>query len=586
MYFIRLEINHITDIQIKVFKIMNRILIFGLMMLSNICIGQTIQVEGYTYQEGNRGYLSDVYVRLTDSSTGEILAETKSDIDGFFSCSIIDKASIKVFADKPQFKLKELDMDRLQGEEKLFVKIEMSKEPGYSFEVTLAEKKKGPGIPTDAITGALIEIYNNTKREPVLVIKDNVDPDFDVNFQKGNHYTVLIRKPGFLSKRMEAYVDVEGCILCFEGIGNVRPGVADNLTDRNAAGVLLANVELEPIFEGKTLEIENIYYDLGKYNITKKSREQLKKVILLMEDNPNLKLELGSHTDSRGNNKFNKELSEKRAKASVSYIVNNSGIGHERVISRGYGEDIILNECRDGVICTEAQHSINRRTELKIIGIGELGQYKPLAQMKAEEFFEKGLISQDEIRVGANETLEEVLERQFNKGDTVPNDIIVETEMQVVETPKIDKEIVNEVEQIVEEEIVDTLILVDTQDYEIKENINDSIEKGIMVTDIEKVIEKKSEIDTTATTDNISEYTAALDGVKVVIKKATERLDEDVELFKRHENLEVYIADDYSIWYMMGGFENKEQADDALHSFIKITYPDAHVVVFEKGKIK
>jgi len=322
--------------------------------------GQEVLVEGYTFQEGNRGYLDNVAIKILDSGTKAVLCETVSDREGYFSCTISDAQSLRVSARRTMYKMKELDMDRLVGEEKMFIKIEMSKEPGYLFEVTLAEKRMGPGMPTDAIKNARIEIWNNTTRQPVLEIIDSENPEFDVNFKKGNHYTILIRKPGYLSKRMEAYVDVDGCILCFEGVGQVQPGVTDNLTDGNAAGVLLANVELEPIFEGKTLDIENIYYGLGRWNITKKAREQLGKVILLMEDNPNLKLELGSHTDSRGKSAFNKNLSEKRARASVDYIVNNSGISRSRVVSKGYGEEVIINKCKDGVKCSEMEHGINR----------------------------------------------------------------------------------------------------------------------------------------------------------------------------------------------------------------------------------
>ena len=73
-------------------------------------------------------------------------------------------------------------------------------------------------------------MYNNTTKEQVIKLENHPDPEFKLPMQKGNHYTILVRKKGYLAKQMEAYVNVRGCILCFEGISDVRPGVTENLT--------------------------------------------------------------------------------------------------------------------------------------------------------------------------------------------------------------------------------------------------------------------------------------------------------------------------------------------------------------------
>lgn len=85
-----------------------------------------------------------------------------------------------------------------------------------------------------------------------------------------------------------------------------------------------------------------------------------------MKDNPTVKVEVSSHTDSRASTEYNQTLSQKRADASVDYIVS-QGISRERIIGKGYGETKLLNGCADGVTCTEAQHAINRRTEMKVL---------------------------------------------------------------------------------------------------------------------------------------------------------------------------------------------------------------------------
>ena len=558
--------------------------------------GQEVLVEGYTFQEGNRGYLDNVAIKILDSGTKAVLCETVSDREGYFSCTISDAQSLRVSARRTMYKMKELDMDRLVGEEKMFIKIEMSKEPGYLFEVTLAEKRMGPGMPTDAIKNARIEIWNNTTRQPVLEIIDSENPEFDVNFKKGNHYTILIRKPGYLSKRMEAYVDVDGCILCFEGVGQVQPGVTDNLTDGNAAGVLLANVELEPIFEGKTLDIENIYYGLGRWNITKKAREQLGKVILLMEDNPNLKLELGSHTDSRGKSAFNKNLSEKRARASVDYIVHNSGISRSRVVSKGYGEEVIINKCKDGVKCSEMEHGINRRTELKILGIGDITNYKSLAQMKREEYLEAEVLSGGEVRVEAGEDVESVLSNAEQTIDSpavpmvpsrpsdtaiddmpgLPAVIPAEKKSPAADQRPTPVTVVEEVTQTVAPSPETRPAPPVEQMPAMTEEKNDGHLEELMYTE-SKPAPPATPIDTGAN--------AFLNGHKVVIYKGS-MLSEDHIINKRHSGIELYMAADGKVWYLLGGFRSRQQAMEAHKSFLSVTYPDSYVVTFENGDIQ
>jgi len=376
---------------------MKNLLVHLFLLLANSIFSQSIELEGYTYEKGNRGYLAVVEVQAIDPISGKIISETFSEKDGHFSLEVPSNESLKLHFYKDMFEAKEMDLKT--GATKQFLKVEMERSSGYYFDITLAEKKINPLVARDAIKGARIEVYNNTTQEPILELQDHPDPEFRINLKKGNHYTILVRKDGFLSKRMEAMVNVEECLLCFEGIGKINPGVSDNLTEGNEYGVLLANVEMERVFEGKKMEIKNLYYDLNKWNLKKAAKKELNKVIVLMNDNPNLELELGSHTDSRASNEFNMELSKKRAKSAVDYLISR-GIPKERIISAGYGETQIINGCVDGVVCTEEEHAKNRRTELKILGITDTAEEKSLAQMKKEEQEEaliKELMNQETV---------------------------------------------------------------------------------------------------------------------------------------------------------------------------------------------
>lgn len=139
--------------------------------------------------------------------------------------------------------------------------------------------------------------------------------------------------------------------------------------DKNPGWVNLneyIDLNIEKIDLNKTIELPNIYYDLGKWNIRKDAAIELNKVVALLNDNPNIKIELGSHTDSRGNAESNQSLSQKRAQSAVDYIIS-KGISKDRIVAKGYGESKLKNQCSDGIKCDEKEHQQNRRTEIRVL---------------------------------------------------------------------------------------------------------------------------------------------------------------------------------------------------------------------------
>jgi len=114
------------------------------------------------------------------------------------------------------------------------------------------------------------------------------------------------------------------------------------------------------------VNIEPIYFELNSSFLNKDAKRELDKVVELMNKYPEMIIESGSHTDSRGIEGYNVWLSTRRAKSTVSYIIDN-GIDANRITGKGYGETQLINDCSDGVDCTEAEHAKNRRTEFVII---------------------------------------------------------------------------------------------------------------------------------------------------------------------------------------------------------------------------
>ncbi|WP_176723292.1 OmpA family protein [Roseivirga misakiensis] len=160
--------------------------------------------------------------------------------------------------------------------------------------------------------------------------------------QPGAEYDVFLQKPGYF---------------------NFRTKVA---TGNDPGGVIKFDLEMDEIIIGKAIRIENIYFDLNKSDIRPDAAIELDKIVAMMTDNPTVKIELGSHTDSRGGDPYNLALSDRRARSSAAYIVS-KGIAQDRITGKGYGETQLTNQCEDGIRCQPEEHQANRRTEFKVI---------------------------------------------------------------------------------------------------------------------------------------------------------------------------------------------------------------------------
>lgn len=111
---------------------------------------------------------------------------------------------------------------------------------------------------------------------------------------------------------------------------------------------------------------ENVYFNAGEYALLPDAQKVLDKVISIMNQVPDIKIELGAHTDSKGGDQLNMELSKKRADAAVAYMVAKN-INSKRLMAIGYGETKPVNKCKNNVECSEEEHAQNRRIEFKIL---------------------------------------------------------------------------------------------------------------------------------------------------------------------------------------------------------------------------
>lgn len=122
---------------------------------------------------------------------------------------------------------------------------------------------------------------------------------------------------------------------------------------------------VSPLSKGRIFELTNVYYNFNDASLRPDAKRDLEALVTVMNAYPEVEIELGSHTDCRGSDAYNDDLSQRRAESVVRYLVEH-GVTKNRMTARGYGEHKLRNQCADAVECTEDDHQRNRRTEVMI----------------------------------------------------------------------------------------------------------------------------------------------------------------------------------------------------------------------------
>ena len=226
------------------------------------------------------------------------------------------------------------------------MQLPLSKLGGIDLAVCVKQVGKG------TLEGATVELTNKaTGAKKTCVISADCKCKFDLD--PNTDYTICASK---LSDNAKGTYD--------------KPCKDITTKGKVAPASLYETLEMTYLEENMVIKIENLYYDLNKSNIRPDASVELDKLVVIMQKFPNMEIELSSHTDCRAPMAYNDELSAKRAKACVEYLVAH-GIAAKRMIAVGYGERKLVNSCAcEGNVkstCTEEQHQQNRRTEFKIL---------------------------------------------------------------------------------------------------------------------------------------------------------------------------------------------------------------------------
>jgi peptidoglycan-associated lipoprotein len=238
--------------------------------------------------------------------------------------------------------------------------------------VTLTPKKNEKGndiLPNTKVT--LLDDQGEVMNETV----SGIDGKFNFRVYENEDYTLIGETSGYLIER-EKY-STKGKSVPVETLKEL-------ITNITLDTILVLN-RLE---KNKIFVLQNIYFGLDSADIRPAAALELNKLVQLLNDNPEIKIEMGSHTDSIASDSYNLQLSQRRARSTVNYLIK-KGIDEKRLVAQGYGESkpVARNTNLDGTDNPEGRQR-NRRTEFKILEIGELPK-KPLEEDDDDRYFKE-----------------------------------------------------------------------------------------------------------------------------------------------------------------------------------------------------
>jgi outer membrane protein OmpA-like peptidoglycan-associated protein len=189
----------------------------------------------------------------------------------------------------------------------------------------------------EPLDGALIKLYSNGNLVSKMVTKK--EGSIDITNVKVDSLSITA------INHKDQYISIKDRLSC--------------------EAVDLIKLQMKPNSAATFINLDLILYDFNKWDLRPESIKELDKLIAYMKTN-DLKVELSSHTDSRGEDVYNEWLSQQRSNSCVNYIIS-KGISPERIIAKGYGEYKLKNRCANDIPCSDEEHQQNRRTELKFL---------------------------------------------------------------------------------------------------------------------------------------------------------------------------------------------------------------------------
>lgn len=281
------------------------------------------------------------YVKVQILKDGEVYQKGMTDENGLVTIDDFPKGNYQIKGELNDITTTngEVTLNDFEGNDPVITKTLLHNDPRFTLKGIVVNSKNNQPVSGVRVT-CFNETLNISKKE-----ETKEDGVFLFQLEQKSDFKVTGQKAKWLSS---------------ENIRETTKGL-----DRSKEIFVKLTLKMDEPEVNKSIRLDKIYYDYDKWNIRPASAEELDRVVQLMKDYPDMKIELSSHTDARGSDAYNEVLSQKRADAAVQYIIA-KGITTDRIAAKGYGETRLLNRCGNGVACSEEEHQLNRRTEFKI----------------------------------------------------------------------------------------------------------------------------------------------------------------------------------------------------------------------------
>ena len=309
-------------------------------------------------ESGSNKKVPEVNIALTNSKNNSFGMQFKSDDKGFFSYEMLKNTTYEFSISKDAYETSKLlvnsNDNSFSQNECLLVELKKKESPLLKASYKNAVNKK-------ALKNLTFELKSPCLSKPKK-IKSNANGEIVFKLDCNCQYELRSSNPNY-EIDTKTFSTNENCY-------GQKDFNFDILLKEKKKVVYNTLVGKKKIEKGMVIDLKNIYYDYNKSNIRKESLIDLNNLVDLMNQYPSMKIELGSHTDSRGTDSYNKELSSKRAEAARQYLISKN-ISPKRITSKGYGETQLLNHCKNDVNCEESLHQMNRRTEVIITNLDD-----------------------------------------------------------------------------------------------------------------------------------------------------------------------------------------------------------------------
>ena len=320
--------------------------LYSFKMLKPFTFGKTLKG---TTKDKQGGIVPGATVVLKDNEGNEVGTVT-TDENGNYTFTVEPDKDFVLGGTKDKYFDGEQEATSKTEDDVIVADLILEKDPGLSLYALITDKKSGE--PLEGVTLTIVDNMTGTQEQITTpTTGDYRKPLIDKKLNDRGSYNLTLQKEGYFSKTVTYNTEFNK-----EGQYDVH-GTLD----------LGMDPEVKDLTE--LVKINPINFDLNKYNIRPDAAAELDKIVDIMNKYPGMEVELGSHTDCRGSDYYNKVLSDKRAKASAKYIQSKI-TDPDRIYGKGYGETRLLNHCKNGVQCSEEEHALNRRTEFKVIKTG------------------------------------------------------------------------------------------------------------------------------------------------------------------------------------------------------------------------